>query len=124
MLRKKVVSGEQETWEVARRDAWQRELLMDSSGDESKGGCTRFEESSRWIAELGELAVEAGPVLPKDTSDKDFVKGALATLNMLDERAEKMEEKLEEIERRVMRLGEGGCPCKKKGPKGGQRRPP
>jgi hypothetical protein len=107
MPRKKVVRGEQETWEAARRDAWLRELLTDSSGDEFEGGCTRFEESSRWIAEMGERAMEADPVLPKDTSDEDFVKGVLATLDMLDERAERMGEKLEEIERRVMRLGEG-----------------
>ncbi len=107
MPRKKVVGGEQETWEAARRDAWLRELLTDSSGDEFEGGCTRFEESSRWIAEMGEHTTEAELVLPRDTSDEDFVKGALATLDMLDDRAERMGERLEEIERRVMRLGEG-----------------
>jgi hypothetical protein len=42
MPRKKVVCDEQETWETARRDAWLRELLTDSSGDESEGGCSRF----------------------------------------------------------------------------------
>ncbi len=116
-LRKKVVRSEQETWETARKDEWLRELLTDSSGDESEGGCTRFEESSRWIAEMGEGATEADPVLPRDTSDEDFVKGALATLDMLDERAEKMGERLEEIEKRVMRLGEGGgAVCVKKRP--------
>ncbi len=107
MPRKKVVCSEQETWEAARRDAWLRELLTDSSGDESEDGCTRFRESSRWIAEMGEHAVEVDPVVPRDTSDEDFVKGALATLDMLDERAERMGEKLEDIERRVRKLGEG-----------------
>jgi hypothetical protein len=38
MPRKKMVRGEQETWEAARRDAWLRELLTDSSGDESEDG--------------------------------------------------------------------------------------
>jgi hypothetical protein len=119
MPRKKVVCGEKETWEAARRDAWLSELLTDSSGDESENKCTRFEESRRWIAEMGELSVEAGPTLPGDTSHEDFVKGALATLDMLDERAGRMGERLEEIERRVMRMGEGrresGSSCKKEG---------
>jgi hypothetical protein len=107
MPRKKVLRGEQETWEAARRDAWLRELLTDSSGNESDGGCSRFEESSRWIAEMGEHAVEVDSTLPRDTSDEDFMKGALATLDMLDERVERVGEKLEQIEMRVMKLGEG-----------------
>jgi hypothetical protein len=41
-----------------------------------------FEESSRWIAEMGEPAA--------DTSDEDFVKGALAALDMLDKSANRM----------------------------------
>jgi hypothetical protein len=52
MPRKKGVCGERENWETARRDAWLRELLTDSSGNESEDGYTRFEESGRWIAEM------------------------------------------------------------------------
>jgi hypothetical protein len=37
---------------VARRDAWLRELLTDSSGSETEEKCTRFAESGRWIAEM------------------------------------------------------------------------
>jgi hypothetical protein len=52
MLRKKEVCGEREDWETARRDAWLRELLTDSSEDEPEDGYTRFEESGRWIAKM------------------------------------------------------------------------
>jgi hypothetical protein len=107
MPRKKVVCSKQGTWEAARRDAWLRELLTDSSGDESDGGCSRFEESSRWIAEMGEYTVEVDSTSPRDMSDEDFVKGALATLDMLDKRVERVGERLEQIEVRVMGLGEG-----------------
>jgi hypothetical protein len=107
MPRKKEVCGEREKWETARRDAWLRELLTDSSEGEPENGCTRFEESSRWIAEMTEGAEEAGPVGPRDASDEDFVKGALATLDMVDERADRMGERLEEIEERVRRLEKG-----------------
>ncbi len=37
---------------VARHDAWLRELLTDSSGDETEEKYTRFAESGRWIAEM------------------------------------------------------------------------
>jgi hypothetical protein len=101
------------------RDAWLRELFTDSLGDELEGECMRFEESGRWIAEMGRHALEAESALPTDTSDEDFVKGALVALDMLDERAVKVKEKLEEIERRVMRLGEGDvAACGKKRPFG------
>jgi hypothetical protein len=62
------------------------ELLTNSSGDESDGGFSRFEESSRWIAEMGEHTMEAESVVPGDVSNEDFVKGALATLDMLERR--------------------------------------
>ncbi len=56
---------------------------------------------------MGEHAVEADLTAPRDVSDKDFVKGAQATLDMLDERVERVGERLEQIEMRVMKLGEG-----------------
>jgi hypothetical protein len=52
MPRKKEVCDGQERWETARRDAWLRELLTDSSEDEPEDEYTRFEESGRWIAEI------------------------------------------------------------------------
>jgi hypothetical protein len=47
MPRKKEVHGEQEKWETARRDAWLRDLLTDSSEGEPEDEYTRFGESSR-----------------------------------------------------------------------------
>jgi hypothetical protein len=79
MPRKKEVCGEREKWETARRDAWLRELLTDSSGGED--GYTRFEESSRWIAEMTGGAAEAGPVGPRDASSEDFAKGVSVRLD-------------------------------------------
>jgi hypothetical protein len=38
-LRKKVIGDEGQKWETARRDAWLRELLTDSSGSESEDKC-------------------------------------------------------------------------------------
>jgi hypothetical protein len=55
---------------------------------------------------MGEHAVEVDSTAPRDVSDEDFVKGALATLDMLDERVERVGERLEQIEMRVMKLGE------------------
>ncbi len=107
MPRKKEVRGEREKWETARRDAWLRELLTESSECEPEDRYSRFEESSRRIAEMKEGVAEAGPVGPRDASDEDVVRGAVATLDMLDERASRMGERLEEIEERVRRLGEG-----------------
>jgi hypothetical protein len=51
-LRKRKMSGQREEWETARRDAWLRELLTDSSEGEPEVEYTKFEESSRWIAEM------------------------------------------------------------------------
>jgi hypothetical protein len=51
-LRKKVIRDESHKWEVARHDAWLRELLTDSSGSESEDKYLRFAESGRWIAEM------------------------------------------------------------------------
>jgi hypothetical protein len=51
-LRKKVTEDEGHRWEVARRDAWLRELLTDISGSETEEKYTRFAESGRWVAEM------------------------------------------------------------------------
>ncbi len=51
-LRKKVIEDESHRWEVARRDAWLRELLTDSSGSETEEKYARFAESGRWITEI------------------------------------------------------------------------
>ncbi len=87
MPRKKEVRGDQEKWETARRDAWLRELLTDSSEDEPEDGYTRFEESSRWIAEMTRGAAGASPEGPRGANDGDFVEGASATLDTLARRS-------------------------------------
>jgi hypothetical protein len=51
-LRKKGTASGSEEWEAARRDAWLRELLTDSSEGESVDEYSRFAESGRWIAEM------------------------------------------------------------------------
>jgi hypothetical protein len=51
-LRKKVTRSEDQEWEQARRDAWLREMLTDTSESESEEKYERFEESGRWITEL------------------------------------------------------------------------
>jgi hypothetical protein len=63
-LRKKSKSTEDQRWEEARRDAWLRQMLSDTSSDEDEESHGRFAESGRWIAELFEipqhLAVTSG----------------------------------------------------------------
>ncbi len=81
-LRKKEVCGEQERWEAARRDEWLRELLMDSSEDEPEYEYTRFEESSRWIAEMTGGAAEASPKGSGGASSEDLAEGTANTANM------------------------------------------
>ncbi len=51
-LRKKVTRGKDYQWELARQNAWLREMLTDSSGSESEEKYARFAESGRWIAEM------------------------------------------------------------------------
>jgi hypothetical protein len=85
--RKKEVCGEREKWETARRDAWLRELLTDSSEDEPEDEYTRFEESSRWIAEMTGGAAEAGLEGPRGASNEDFAGGASTTLDTLARRS-------------------------------------
>jgi hypothetical protein len=77
----------------------------DSSGEESDGRYSRFEESSRWIKEIGEHIVEAKPLVMEETSNEDFVNRALATLDMLDEKMERVGLRLEQIETRVKEMG-------------------
>ncbi len=50
--RKKVTKNKDQEWELARQDAWLREMLTDSSGSESEEKYARFAESGRWIAEM------------------------------------------------------------------------
>jgi hypothetical protein len=51
-LRKKAERTRDQEWERARRDAWLREMLSDTSGGEDEESCGRFAESRRWISEL------------------------------------------------------------------------
>jgi hypothetical protein len=71
--------------------------------------------SSRWIAEIGGQRTEARPqaVNKADSEDtgkhkeqqqQEFLKKALVTLDMLDERAEKRDERLEQIEAQMGEL--------------------
>jgi hypothetical protein len=54
-LRKKSKSTVDREWEDARRDAWLRQMLSDTSSDEDEEHYGRFVESSRWMAELFEI---------------------------------------------------------------------
>jgi hypothetical protein len=58
-LRKKVMRDKDHQWELARRDAWLREMLTDSSGSESEEKYARFAESGRWIAEMTGIPQQA-----------------------------------------------------------------
>jgi hypothetical protein len=51
-LRKKVTRSKDQGWEQARRDAWLREMLTDTSESESEEKYGRFAESGRWITGL------------------------------------------------------------------------
>jgi hypothetical protein len=51
-LRKRAAEVKDYELEMARQDAWLREMLTDSSGSESEEDCVRFTESGRWIAEM------------------------------------------------------------------------
>jgi hypothetical protein len=51
-LRKKVTKDKDQEWELARQDAWLREMLTDSSGSESEEKHARFAESGKWIIEM------------------------------------------------------------------------
>jgi hypothetical protein len=58
-LRKKVTRNEDHQWEMARQDAWLREMLTDSSGSESEEKYARSAESGRWIAEMTGIPQQA-----------------------------------------------------------------
>jgi hypothetical protein len=47
-----VTESRDQGWEQAKRDAWLREMLTDTSESESEEKYGRFAESGRWIAEL------------------------------------------------------------------------
>jgi hypothetical protein len=51
-LRKKITKDKDHERELARQDAWLREMLTDSSGSESEEKYARFAETGRWIAEM------------------------------------------------------------------------
>jgi hypothetical protein len=54
-LRKKSKTTVDREWEEARRDAWLRQMLSDTSSDEDEERYGRFAESGRWMAELFEI---------------------------------------------------------------------
>ncbi len=51
-LRKKLGTTTDQDWEEARRDAWLRQMLSDTSSDEDEEWYGRFAESGRWMSEL------------------------------------------------------------------------
>jgi hypothetical protein len=51
-LRKKPGTTIDQDWEEARRDAWLRQMLSDTSSDEDEERYGRFAESGRWMSEL------------------------------------------------------------------------
>ncbi len=50
-------------WEEARRSAWLRQMLSDTSSDEDEGEGHhgRFAESGRWVAELYKIPQHPAP---------------------------------------------------------------
>jgi hypothetical protein len=58
-LRKKVTRDKDHQWELARQDAWLREMLTDSSGGETEEKYAKFAESGRWIAEMTGIPQQA-----------------------------------------------------------------
>jgi hypothetical protein len=58
-LRRKETRDKDHEWELARQDAWLREMLTDSSGSESEEKYARFAESGRWIAEMTRIPQQA-----------------------------------------------------------------
>jgi hypothetical protein len=62
-LRKRPETTLDQDWEKARRNAWLRQMLSDTSSDEDEERYGRFAESGRWMTELFEI-----PQLPAPTS--------------------------------------------------------
>ncbi len=54
-LRKRSKTTVDRGWEEARRNAWLRQMLSDTSSDEDEERYGRFAESGRWMAELFEI---------------------------------------------------------------------
>jgi hypothetical protein len=54
-LRKRSKNTIDQDWEEARRNAWLRQMLSDTSSDEDEEQYGRFAESGRWMAELFEI---------------------------------------------------------------------
>jgi hypothetical protein len=50
--RKKMTRDKDQEWERARKDAWLREMLTDTSESEDEERYVRFAESGRWITEM------------------------------------------------------------------------
>jgi hypothetical protein len=51
-LRKRPATTTDQDWEEARRDAWLRQMLIDTSSDEDEERYGSFTESGRWMSEL------------------------------------------------------------------------
>jgi hypothetical protein len=78
-LRKKVTKDKDYEWELARQGAWLREMLTDSSGDESEEKYARFAESGRWIAEMTGIGVKINDDLKRGvfrTEEAGFLKSS------------------------------------------------
>ncbi len=62
-LRKRPGASRDQDWEEARRSAWLRQMLSDTSSDEDEDEerYGRFAESGRWIAELYEIPQQPVP---------------------------------------------------------------
>ncbi len=55
-LRKRTERTKDQEWEMARQDAWLRQMLSDTSSGEDEESCGRFAESGRWISELFKIS--------------------------------------------------------------------
>jgi hypothetical protein len=62
-LRKRPGVTRDQSWEEARRNAWLRQMLSDTSSDEDEGEEPhgRFAESGRWVAELNKIPQYSAP---------------------------------------------------------------
>ncbi len=60
-LRKRPETTLDQDWEEARRNAWLRQMLSDTSSDEDEERYGRFAESGRWMTELFEIPQQPAP---------------------------------------------------------------
>ncbi len=117
----------EEEWKAVRKDAWLRELLSSSSEDEEGAGgkraktgekYMRFKQSSRWIKEAtgsgreceAQAGTEAASIKGEESQGQErdhqqspSMEEMLKILVLLDERAEAIGTRLEQIE---VRMGE------------------